>query len=38
MSCYGATTTQVSFSLYNPSSTTTGSVTISITFIATGGY
>jgi len=38
ISCYGATTTQVSFSLYNPSSTTTGSVAISIQFIATGGY
>ena len=38
MSCYGATTTQVSFSLYNPSATTTGSVAISIQFIATGGY
>jgi hypothetical protein len=38
ISCYGATTTQVSFSLYNPSSTTTGSVAVSIQFIATGGY
>lgn len=38
ISCYGATTTQVTFSLYNPSSTTTGSVVINITFIATGGY
>uniref|UniRef100_A0A6C0EUX8 Uncharacterized protein n=1 Tax=viral metagenome TaxID=1070528 RepID=A0A6C0EUX8_9ZZZZ len=38
MSCYNATTTGITFSLYNPSSTTTGSVVISITFIATGGY
>lgn len=38
ISCYGATTTQVSFSLYNPSSSTTGSVSITINFIATGGY
>ena len=38
ISTYNATTTTVTFSLYNPSATTTGLVTININFIATGGY